>query len=161
MEFVPRHVPGERKRLGRDKRTEKFLPPRSTCKKSVHPRLCAQEPWFSDEKKHSVEFENHRAFMDNGDRANFKWLDEQWGHARFVLNQRALQPWLLSRFDMMKEDRLNGGCSPIGDKKSCTTGKLSETGEHTTFVDNDESSMRQWVLDVAESQKNIKKYVRH
>ena len=64
----------------------------------------------------------YNAFSDHGDHADYKWLDAAFPGSRFVLNTRAMQPWMLSSYDHVRVHREMYGCTPQGDATSCKGG---------------------------------------
>lgn len=100
--------------------------------------------------------------MDNGERANFRWLDEHFADSRFVLNTRPLFDLVLSHYDMVRESRVNAGCKPEGSLADCSHGILS-TGCHgngckTDMINNNPYWIRRYVRSIANSQAAIAQY---
>ena len=96
--------------------------------------------------------------LDNGDHADIKWLDSHFKNARFALNSRGLRSWLLSRYDMTRDNRMNRGCSPEGNLQDCKEGKL-HYGEPTNMVRNDPSSLANVIKTLAEKYQEALDYV--
>lgn len=120
--------------------------------------------------KESKIWHNHRAFMDNGDVADFEWLYKSFPKSRFVMNVRSLKDWMVSRYDMVREIRLGGGCSATGTHGSCHSGWYKECAPQPifsgskclrskqTWTGNSDSEMRAWIMGLAETQKKQLKF---
>jgi hypothetical protein len=59
--------------------------------------------WARD-ASHEI-WSRYSAFSDNGHTMDFKWLEENFPHSRFVLNTRPLASWLTSRIDFALQKR--------------------------------------------------------
>lgn len=114
--------------------------------------------WFdASREEDDAAFSQNRVFLGGGQTADFAWLDKHFDAARFVLNQRRLREYILSRYDEVKDNRLRAGCIGEGTTKDCKKGKDSD-GKQTYMVDNSEGTVRSWVKEVADSEKKIKEY---
>jgi hypothetical protein len=90
--------------------------------------------------------------MDNGDHADYEWLYNTFDHSRFVMNVRPLRDWVLSRYDMVRQIRLNGGCSPQGTSASCAQGWYGTPSDVETWTGNSDADIRSWIAKLAEVQ---------
>ena len=128
--------------------------------------FCDGAHWWAVRDANAPMWRAHRAFMDNGHEAPFRWLDGHFDDARFVLNTRPLHELVLSRYDQIAEVRVNAGCSPEGSKADCDHGLLSDcsgdgfdgSGCEVPMVENDAASLRAFVQRVAESQEEVVDY---
>ena len=87
-----------------------------------HNRCDDDVQWAAESHNHNKSadiWKNHRAFMDNGDMSDYQWLYNTFHGSRFIMNVRPLRDWVLSRYDMVREIRLGGGCSPEGSISTC------------------------------------------
>ena len=125
--------------------------------------------WYDESRhhhQHAAIWKTHRVFMDNGDQADFEWLYDQFPTARFVMNLRGLRDWVVSRYDMVREIRLGGGCSAHGTHASCKGGTYTECApqaifpghnkclkSHLTWTGNSDADIRSWVVGLAHVQK--------
>jgi hypothetical protein len=96
---------------------------------------------------------SHRVYMDNGDHADYQWLYENFPHSRFVMNVRPLRDWVLSRYDMVRQIRLNGGCSPQGTTASCAQGWYGTPSDVETWTGNSDADIRSWIVKLAQVQE--------
>ena len=127
---------------------------------------CDGEHWWAVRDAAALTWRSHRSFMDNGHQASFRWLDDSFDDARFVLNTRPLYDLVLSRYDQTAEVRVNAGCSPEGSKADCDHGVLSHcsgdgfdgSGCEVPMVENDAASIRAFVQRVAQSQQDVADY---
>lgn len=91
------------------------------------------------------------AFSDHGNHADYKWLDQTFPGSRFVLNTRALQPWLLSSYDHVRINRQRSGCKPQGGGESCKDGK-------SNWLDNSDAWIAERVGKAAAHQQEVMAY---
>jgi hypothetical protein len=128
--------------------------------------------WYTEsshKKKHF--FEEHRVFMDNGDQADYEWLYDTFESSRFVMNLRGMRDWVVSRYDMVREIRLGGGCSAHGTHASCKGGSYTECApqaifpghnkclkSHLTWTGNSDADIRSWIVGLAHIQKQQLKF---
>lgn len=115
-----------------------FAPCHNTCEQGD----LAGRMWSIESQSHisdSPIFLDHRAFMDNGDQADFEWLDLTFPGSRFVLNTRAMYDWVLSRFDMVRADRETAGCAPQGTTQDCPN-------VYAHWGDNTDEDMLEWIV---------------
>ena len=98
----------------------------------------------------------YSAFSDHGDHADYKWLDTTFPGSRFVLNTRALQPWLLSSYDHVRINRKRSGCKPQGDGESCPGGK-----RQSNWLDNSDEWIAERVSQAAAHQQEVIAYFDH
>eukprot|EP00908_Phaeocystis_cordata_P021472 Transcript_3826.p2 GENE.Transcript_3826~~Transcript_3826.p2 ORF type:complete len:464 (-),score=102.93 Transcript_3826:499-1806(-) len=96
----------------------------------------------------------HNAFADHGDHADFKWLDATFPGSRFVLNARALQPWLLSSYDHVRMHRLKAGCTAQGDDESCKKPRHMQSD----WLDNSDAWIAERVALAAKHQQDVMEY---
>ena len=119
------------------------------------------------------------AFSDHGDHADYKWLDNAFPGSRFILNTRAMQPWMLSSYDHGRVHREMYNCTSQGDDSSCkgehgssadarATSLLrqgDEPGSVTTnpsdWMDNSDSWIAERIADAAAHQEEVMKYFDH
>ena len=138
--------------------------------------MCAPQDtieWATLTHKHDKSakiWHTHRAFMDNGDIADFEWLYHAFPNSRFVMNVRSLKDWLVSRYDMVRTIRLGGGCSAEGTHASCKYGWYREcapqpifSGSHClrsrqTWTGNAPHEMRGWIMGLAKVQRKQLKF---
>lgn len=116
---------------------------------------CGGKEWWRasyDHKADSPIWKNHQVFMDNGDHADYQWLFATFNHSRFVMNVRPLRDWVLSRFDMVREIRLNGGCTPVGTTASCKQGWYGVKSDVETWTGNSDADIRAWIYGLAKTQ---------
>jgi hypothetical protein len=64
------------------------------------------------EKAHHKMWADYDAFSDNGHSVDFRWLEETFPHARFVMNMRPLASWASSHIDFALQKR--GVRVPVG-----------------------------------------------
>lgn len=117
---------------------------------------CEGVQWWLEAKHHNKEsqiWKKHRAFMDNGDSADFEWLFDTFPDARFVDNVRGMHDWLLSRYDMVRAIRLGGGCSEVGSTETCAKGRYNAHSSESTWTGNSDADIRSWVLKMAKKQE--------
>lgn len=110
--------------------------------------------WHTESTNHNGDspvFQNHRAFMDNGDRADFEYLYDRFPTSRFIMNGRGLYDWVLSRFDMIREVRESAGCLPWGLQSTCMNATMG--GIPTGWTGNADTDLYGWILDTAETQR--------
>ena len=93
----------------------------------------------------------YNAFSDHGDHADYKWLDATFPGSRFVLNTRAMQPWLLSSYDHVRISRVRSGCKPQGDGESCNDGK-------SNWLDNSDAWIAERIAKAAAHQQEVLAY---
>ena len=112
--------------------------------------------WDHASQRHNASsplWQLYNAFSDHGDHADYKWLDATFPGSRFVLNTRAMQPWLLSSYDHVSKNRVRSGCTPQGDGKSCTP----QSGK-SMWVDNSDAWIAARVAKVAAHQNAVLAY---
>merc|ERR1719163_946088 len=81
-----------------------FKPCRESCGSS-------NKFWFDASRSKDAEaFAQNRVFLGSGQTADFEWLDKHFDTARYVMNQRRLKEYILSRYDEVKDNRLRAGC---------------------------------------------------
>lgn len=127
-----------------------FAPCHNTCEQGD----LAGRMWSIESQSHvssSPIFTNHRAFMDNGDQADFEWLDLTFPGSRFVLNTRAMYDWVLSRFDMVRADRETAGCAPQGTTQDCPN-------VYAHWGDNTDEDMLEWIVAEWNHQERVLAY---
>ena len=118
----------------------------------------------------------YNAFSDHGDHADYKWLDTAFPGSRFVLNTRALQPWILSSYDHVRVHREMYNCTSQGDASSCkgdgssvrrrATSLLSQAdgdvaSNPSEWLDNSDRWITERVADAAAHQEEVMKYFDH
>jgi len=116
--------------------------------------------WGQERDTKSPLLMHHQAFMDNGELADIAWLDANFPNARFVMNNRKLYDWILSKYDMTVSNRVNAGCAPQGTKEDCPMGKLT-SGEETSMVNNDAAHIARLVQVAATNQAEVMDYIRN
>jgi hypothetical protein len=131
--------------------------------------LCGpkNKQWTDVHNKNDPVLADHRVFMDNGDVSDFRWLYKTFPNSRFVMNVRKLEDWVISRYDMVREIRLGGGCSPQGTHASCKGGWYKECAPQAIFpgghkclrswidwTGNDDDDLKGWVMGLAQVQGN-------
>lgn len=112
--------------------------------------------WWRASFQHNPDdpiWNTHRVFMDNGDHADYEWLYDTFDHSRFVMNVRPLRDWVLSRFDMIKQIRINGGCTPQGTSASCAQGWYGTPSDVETWTGNSDADIRSWIVKLAQVQE--------
>ena len=84
----------------------------------------------------------YNAFSDHGDHADYKWLDTAFPGSRFVLNTRAMQPWMLSSYDHVRVHREMYGCEPQGNSSSCKGGDSAPARAASLLSKPDDGAVR-------------------
>ena len=120
---------------------------------------CEGQEWYKASQAHNQTlFMSHRAFMDNGDKADYKWLADTFPTARFVANVRPMRDWVLSRFDMVMQIRTFVGCTPIGSVASCPVGQYNAASAPTHWTGNTNADVYSWIVDLAKKQNEQEDY---
>jgi hypothetical protein len=113
------------------------------------------------------------AFSDHGDHADYKWLDTAFPGSRFILNTRAMQPWILSSYDHVRVHREMYNCTSQGDASSCkgsvqggATSLLSQADgdvavNPSEWLDNSDQWIAERVADAAAHQEEVMAYFDH
>lgn len=126
---------------------------------------CDDVQWAAESHNHNKSaavWKNHRAFMDNGDESDYQWLYRTFHGSRFIMNVRPLRDWVLSRYDMVQQIRLAGGCTGEGTVKDCPIGRLKcadnvcyppGTGPISHWTGNSPADIRAWVVVLAKTQQ--------
>jgi len=114
--------------------------------------------WGEERSTSSPLLQHHQAFMDNGELTDIKWLADNYNDARFVMNNRPLRDWVMSKYDMTRENREGAGCAPEGDKTDCPVGKQRD-GQDTEMVNNDPASMALMIRTARDNQAEVLKYL--
>jgi hypothetical protein len=96
----------------------------------------------------------YNAFSDHGDHADYKWLDTTFPGSRFILNTRAMQPWILSSYDHVRVHREMYNCTAQGDASSCEN-KPSE------WLDNSDPWIAERVAEASAHQEEVMAYFDH
>jgi hypothetical protein len=122
--------------------------------------LCGpkNKQWTDVHKKSDPVLADHRVFMDNGDVSDFKWLYETFPHSRFVMNVRKMEDWVVSRYDMVREIRLGGGCSAQGTHDDCKGGWYKECAPQPIFPGG-HSCLKSWITWTGNSDDDLKGWV--
>jgi len=99
----------------------------------------------------------YNAFGDKGDHADYKWLDTAFPGSRFVLNTRAMQPWMLSSYDHVRRNREKYGCEPQGNSSSCKA-RAHGNSSHSSWIDNSDEGMAERLASAAAHQEEVMAY---
>lgn len=130
-------------------------------------------PWYTASHNHNEDapwIKKGRSFFDNGDQADYEWLYQTFAGSRYVLNLRKLRDWLVSRYDMVREIRVAGGCTPNGTHASCKFGFYQECAPQAifntpsgwkkclrsklTWTGNSADEMQKWVYGLSKRQSD-------
>lgn len=108
-------------------------------------------PWHDESRQHVVNktLATHRCFSDNGDYADFRWLDAKFPQARFIMTVRNETAWKVSLFNHIKLARVQAGCTPKGNRESCARG---------SFVDNSDEFFAWRVKALHQSTRSALQY---
>lgn len=91
------------------------------------------------------------SYADDGDRSDYRWLARAFPTARFALNTRALEPWLLSRSNHRARARAQNHCIVAHGDSNANFAGCKGRGE----FDNSLKAITGWVLKESQRQQKI------
>lgn len=151
--------------IGAGYRTVHYL-----CPPDLSSGVSQSRRWFHHTVNHDARsrcLADHDAFLDNGDKADVAWLLDRYPNARFVLNVRQMEPWMISRLDHERHDRrhvtrLRQNCAHLSSPERasrCEEDVLrrARQGEFRQPIDavTDNVTLAQWIVRMGSYQQQV------
>ena len=93
--------------------------------------------------------QSHQCFGDNGEYADFRWLERSYPRARFLLSVRSPQLWSKALSRHIRRARLQAKCSEVGTSESCAA---------VPYSGNDPESLQKRLQHILYHQKAVLSY---